>query len=214
MGDVTYRQATAADLRGMGEVYVRAFPDSIRHFYADREPNPQALADLFAIVLAAEPAAAQLAEADGAIAGYCLAPLSLAPIRREAVAHGHLLRLGWRWLSGSYGLGLLALRALVSDKLAAWRHQVGEEPGCEARILSIAVDPVCQGQGIGRRLLAEALARLEGLGAPGVRLEVRPDNAAALGLYERLGFATVGRMADSQGEWLIMLRRPRSTPEN
>jgi [ribosomal protein S18]-alanine N-acetyltransferase len=198
----------------MGEVYVRAFPDSIRHFYADREPNPRALADLFAIVLAAEPEAVRVAEAQGVICGYCLAPLSLAPIRREALAHGHLLRLGWGWLSGGYGLGLLALRVLISDKLAAWRHQVGEEPGSEARILSIAVDPACQGRGLGRRLMADALARFDGLGMPCVRLEVRPENPAALGLYERLGFVTVDRMADSQGDWLVMLRRTRPTPEN
>jgi len=52
----------------------------------------------------------------------------------------------------------------------------------------------------------KGLAYLAACGAPRVRLEVRPDNTAALRLYERLGFATVGRTRDSQGEWLIMIR--------
>ena len=65
--------------------------------------------------------------------------------------------------------------------------------GGEAEIITIAVDPDCRRKGLGRALMnragAEALAR----GAEVVFLEVAEDNAPAIGLYERLGFAPVGR---------------------
>lgn len=45
-----------------------------------------------------------------------------------------------------------------------------------------------RGRGIGRALVAEAEGLLEALGCPKVQLMVRPDNAAARGFYEALGY--------------------------
>ncbi|MFB3977481.1 GNAT family acetyltransferase [Microbacterium proteolyticum] len=45
-----------------------------------------------------------------------------------------------------------------------------------------------RGRGIGRALVAEAERLLEALGCPKVQLMVRPDNAAARGFYEALGY--------------------------
>ncbi|WP_298498031.1 GNAT family N-acetyltransferase [uncultured Maritimibacter sp.] len=60
----------------------------------------------------------------------------------------------------------------------------------EAELLTIAVLPAAQGQGIGRRLLAafEAEAR-----AGTAFLEVAEDNAPARHLYERCGWVEAGR---------------------
>lgn len=54
----------------------------------------------------------------------------------------------------------------------------------------LAADPHRRGRGIGRALVAEAEARLLALGCPKVQLMVRPDNAAARGFYEALGYET------------------------
>ncbi len=58
----------------------------------------------------------------------------------------------------------------------------------------LCVDPECQGQGIGLRLMrfAEAFARRKGCRS--IRLEVYPTAAAAVGLYTRLGYALVGQV--------------------
>ena len=63
----------------------------------------------------------------------------------------------------------------------------------EAEILSIAVDEGERGAGLGRRLLESLLSRLRAVGAQRVHLEVRGSNAAALALYESLGFRTSRR---------------------
>ena len=61
-----------------------------------------------------------------------------------------------------------------------------------ADIMTVAVAPRARGLGLGRRLLDELESRAVGRGAAVVMLEVRADNAAALGLYERSGYVVLG----------------------
>lgn len=76
-------------------------------------------------------------------------------------------------------------------------------PGA-GKILSIAVRKNFRGQGLGRELLNQAIQLLIGEGKSLVRLEVRPDNQAAIRLYESLGFRMIGRLRDLQGPWVVM----------
>ncbi len=62
----------------------------------------------------------------------------------------------------------------------------------DAELLLIATLPDCRGQGIGRALLAAAIAGASDRGALRLHLEVREDNPA-LGFYERQGFERCGR---------------------
>jgi ribosomal-protein-alanine N-acetyltransferase len=68
---------------------------------------------------------------------------------------------------------------------------VGTPRDAEASVHTIGVDPGWQGKGIGRALLRALLARADEHAAP-VYLEVRTDNAAAIGLYEAHDFARIG----------------------
>jgi ribosomal-protein-alanine N-acetyltransferase len=54
--------------------------------------------------------------------------------------------------------------------------------------MTIAVATRAQGQGLGRRLLDALVERALRDGAEYLMLEVRGDNAAARGLYEKAGF--------------------------
>jgi ribosomal-protein-alanine N-acetyltransferase len=63
----------------------------------------------------------------------------------------------------------------------------------EAEILTLAVDPAVQGQGLGAVLVELAAAHVAGKGAETIFLEVAEDNAAARALYARTGFTEIGR---------------------
>ncbi|CCD90101.1 putative Ribosomal-protein-alanine acetyltransferase, RimI-like protein [Bradyrhizobium sp. ORS 285] len=63
----------------------------------------------------------------------------------------------------------------------------------EAEILSVALDPNQRGRGLSRDLLLTHLGHLAGRGVRTVFLEVEENNQPARRLYERAGFATVGR---------------------
>ena len=63
----------------------------------------------------------------------------------------------------------------------------------EAHILNISVVADRQRGGLGRRLLDHLASTAREAGATQLFLEVRPSNAAALALYARAGFETIGR---------------------
>lgn len=58
----------------------------------------------------------------------------------------------------------------------------------EATLFNIAVDPAHQRRGLGRELLEAVIDEVEKRGVATLWLEVRASNAAAIALYESLGF--------------------------
>ncbi len=71
-----------------------------------------------------------------------------------------------------------------------WRQALDE-----AELLLIAVRPEVRGTGLGHQLMGDLLAQARMLGVTKLFLEVREGNSAALSLYQRSGFETVGRRA-------------------
>ena len=57
-----------------------------------------------------------------------------------------------------------------------------------ARVYSVAVDRDLRGRGLARRLIEAAEAAATEAECIELRLEVRPDNAGAIALYESLGY--------------------------
>jgi ribosomal protein S18 acetylase RimI-like enzyme len=64
--------------------------------------------------------------------------------------------------------------------------------------LHIDLLPELQGQGWGRRLIAEVTAALRARGVPGLHLVAAADNAGALAFYDRLGFERLPSEPGSQ----------------
>lgn len=62
----------------------------------------------------------------------------------------------------------------------------------EAHLLNLGVSGSCQGQGIGARLLQNAMATARRGGAKRFLLEVRPSNDKAVALYKNFGFSRIG----------------------
>ena len=77
-----------------------------------------------------------------------------------------------------------AVALMTADGFILVREAAGE-----AEILTLAVAPGARRQGLGRTLVEAAL---EWLGPADLFLEVAADNAAAIALYERTGFARAG----------------------
>jgi ribosomal protein S18 acetylase RimI-like enzyme len=67
-----------------------------------------------------------------------------------------------------------------------------------ARMYSLAVHPRARGQGLGRQLIAASLRRLPAH-IDRLSLEVRRDNAPAVGLYCSVGFVETSRLRDYYG---------------
>jgi [ribosomal protein S18]-alanine N-acetyltransferase len=95
------------------------------------------------------------------------------------------------------------LRGFVIARLAA----------DEAEILTVTVESAWRGRGAGRALISEILRQAAYAGARSMFLEAEDGNAAALGLYRRLGFTTIGerpgyyRRRDGSRALAVVMRR-------
>lgn len=85
----------------------------------------------------------------------------------------------------SGGPGLLG--AVLTTRLAARTGHLAQ----------VAVDPACQGQGMGGRMVRGALAQLGAHGFTHATLLVADDNAAAVRMYAGLGFEEAGRFVSA-----------------
>lgn len=112
--------------------------------------------------------------------------------------------------------GDLALAARVGGKTVGmvWaRLFTASQPGyayldAETPEISLAILPEWRGQGLGKALTQALLRELGRRGYSQVSLSVSPDNTAARGLYQALGFETV-----SEAEGGITMRRQLEKPE-
>jgi ribosomal-protein-alanine N-acetyltransferase len=100
----------------------------------------------------------------------------------------------WRGELGSpYGLYLVIEDGAGIFGHIGVRHVLGE-----LHITTIAVRPEYRRRGHARALIGAALAAYPNAGH--VHLEVRPTNAAAVALYESLGFKTTGHRPRYYGD--------------
>jgi len=199
--------AKLSDVAAIAALFTKSFEESVLHHCGGRLPKPQAMQDIFALVYQAEPEAALLARTTGGKPiGYCFAPTRLTGLWLRALWGGHLLKWIWRWLTGQYGFGLHPVKVIVMNKLAFLHSAMSPVKIADGRILSIAVAPEARGQGVASQLIGAAIDYFENRHVSNVRLEVRPDNPAAIRVYEKWGFVEGGHTMDSQGKWLIMFR--------
>ena len=95
---------------------------------------------------------------------------------------------------------------------------IGRAIADEAELLTLAVAPDRRRGGIGARLVAAFTAEARARGAETAFLEVAADNAAALALYRRHGFAQTGRRpryyTDGPGAPVDALVLCRALPAN
>ncbi len=129
---------------------------------------------------------------------------ALSEIETRAFAADRLSPRSLRRLIGRPSGGL---RVAVTDGEIVGYHLVLTRAGSRvARLYSIAVAAAARGAGVGARLLADAERAARRAGAAHLRLEVRPDNAGAIRLYEQHGYARIGTRPDYYADGADALR--------
>jgi ribosomal-protein-alanine N-acetyltransferase len=91
--------------------------------------------------------------------------------------------------------GAITLLCLDPDD-AAVGFALARVGGDEAELLGVGVAPDRRRRGLARALLREVERRARAAGARRLYLEVAEDNVAALALYGKVGYGTVGRRPD------------------
>lgn len=85
--------------------------------------------------------------------------------------------------------------AVDGEVIVGWCDVIPDVLPARAHVGSLGMGLLAshRGQGLGRQLLTQTLARARDRGLERVELSVLHDNAAAYALYERLGFVVEGR---------------------
>lgn len=94
----------------------------------------------------------------------------------------------------------------VAGGVAGYALALLKRRSTSTRLYSLAIDPGFAGRGVAQKLLAELEARLSARGYAAMTLEVRADNAAAVGLYQRTGWQRTGSIADYYTDGMTALR--------
>ncbi|MGI6318180.1 MAG: GNAT family N-acetyltransferase [Firmicutes bacterium] len=203
------RPASPEDLNQVAALFLESFEETIGHFFKDGPPPAAALEDFFCFLLKEEPEAFWVArqeeKAAKSILGYIVVVADLPFLWRRAFLGGYVFHWAKRFLQGVYGVNIRVACRILQNKFAFWRHSRSMPQYC-SQILSLAVTGNCRGKGLGRKLLENGILYLHKRGKKNIKLEVRPWNKTALGLYSSIGFKPAGTTRDSQGEWLVMVK--------
>lgn len=116
----------------------------------------------------------------------------LARLHAEGFAHG--------WAVADFE-AMLAEHAIVADVLVSQGmfgaivtgFAISRIAMDEAELLTITLDAEVRGKGLSTRLLTHHAGNLRRAGVETLFLDVAEDNETALALYNRLGFAEIGR---------------------
>lgn len=80
----------------------------------------------------------------------------------------------------------------------------GQVFGTEGYVRHLVVEPALRRSGAGRALLDAAAASMRNAGCTRWRLNVKPDNTAAVALYESLGMEILHMCASVRFEWTLL----------
>lgn len=194
-------QGLVSDAREIATIYRAAFPESVQFFFAGK--NPLRLLDLlelsFSMVFHWGGQALVVKDEQGKLVAYCLYSSNKRQPKRDYKA---LLTTALRLVVKINPLEVICLlcnKVVMVVSTKRWTNY----GSATAQILSIAVLPSAQGEGIGTRLLQAVLNQLP---HEGVTLNVRTKNDAGRRLYKSAGFQVCGSTRDYLGEWLMLIR--------
>jgi ribosomal protein S18 acetylase RimI-like enzyme len=189
-------------------IFLDAFRNNVTLVYGDN-PKPDAMIDVWTFAREVEPGGFMAARDDSSLLGYALFTSSVSKLERRAILSGRLIVWMLRAVSGRYGIRWRNIARQVWNKILFVGQSGSFRTKGDAQLLNIAVAPTARGRGVAQALVHAGMHYLSDRGVEEVRLEVMPDNAAAIAAYGSAGFREKGRMRNVHGEWLVMTANPR-----
>lgn len=198
-------KASSEDMNFLIEIFREGFKDELTCIFGEKI-SPQQAIDNFIFCMEVEPEGFLAARENAQVVGYIFVTRSLGKLQRSAVLKGYVFRWFWNFITGKYAISLANILKKVKNKIYFLITSQKFRTSGDAQVVNIAVSEKARGRGIGKLLLEKSLEYLKSSGAKEVRLEVRPDNEAAVKLYQTTGFVERGATMDLKGKWLVMTR--------
>jgi ribosomal protein S18 acetylase RimI-like enzyme len=163
--------------------------------------GPRFLRPLYLRIARSEDSFLLMATSDGEIAGFISGSSDLSGLYKQFMLHE----------------GIPAALMSAPKLVMSWRHVAetlrhgggpasDESSVCE--LLSVAVDPRHQGNGVGGLLVEQFLTETSRRGIEVAQVVVGKDNARAVALYKRAGFVTSQEFEMHRGITSLLMERP------
>jgi ribosomal protein S18 acetylase RimI-like enzyme len=206
--ELEIRPIAADEIEPAVRIFIEAFRDNVALVYGE-EPKPDAMIDVWTFAREVEPGGFIAARDDVGLSGYALFSSSVGKLERRAMLSGRVILWALRALSGRYGVRWRNLARQVWNKILFVGQSGNFRTKGDAQLLNIAVAAAARGRGVAKMLLHAGMRYLAERDVEEVRLEVMPDNDAAIAAYRRSGFTEKGRLRNVHGEWLVMTANPQ-----
>lgn len=200
------REASSQDIKAIVEIFGLSFQGSIKNLL-ESGANWRGIEDFFHPLLTSSQVLFYVVEEEGTLCGYLVILIHIRFFWWEVMKRGYPLFWLKNLLLGRYGIPIKSLYRLLGNKVSFLSFALKRGRQEMAQILSIGIHPQYRRKGHAKTLLLRGLEDLRREGVPSVKLEVRPENRGALHLYEGLGFKVKSDYEDSQGLWLVMVKR-------
>jgi ribosomal protein S18 acetylase RimI-like enzyme len=200
---VTIRNAVESDAPAVARLHADQISEGFLSFL-----GPRFLARLYRRIIRHPGSFLLVADLRGHVVGFIAGSTDVRGLYRRFVVRDGIpaagsaaprLIVGWRQVVETLGHG-------TSDGASA-----GSSSGMGAELLSVAVAPDRQGQGLGRMLVASFLHELDGRSCPSGHVVVGTGNVGAIALYERCGFVIAERFELHAGTPSLLMRWDRPT---
>jgi ribosomal protein S18 acetylase RimI-like enzyme len=192
-----------AEIEPAVRIFLDAFAPNVRALYGD-PPRPDAMVDVWTFARETEPGGFLGAHDGSSLLGYALFTSSVGRLERRALLSGRVVLWALRALGGRYGIRWSTIARQLWNKMLFIGTSGRFRSHGDAQLLNIAVASAARGRGVAKALVREGLRYLARRGVAEVRLEVQPDNTAAIAAYRSNGFIERGRMRNIHGEWMVM----------
>ncbi|MGB4072187.1 GNAT family N-acetyltransferase/peptidase C39 family protein [Pseudomonas sp.] len=140
--------------------------------------------------------------------------LPLLELEHHCFSHDRLSPRSFHWMISRAHARLIVAQG--AEQLLGYALVLFHRGTSLARLYSLAIAPQARGLGVGQQLLEQAESAALEHDCAYLRLEVRPDNLAAIRLYERNGyrrFAVVSDYYEDHADALRLEKRIRQHPQ-
>lgn len=196
--------AETRHIEQVADIFCEAFLDSINFFTRVNEDVKNAIKEMFNLLLLVYGQGFMVAIEENEVCGYIVMVDNIKKLWFKAITTGFFLKMAYWLVSRKIVLDGKNLLKIIKNKIFYMKFEVSTPPS--AQILSIAVAQKYRQMGIGKSLVKAGIDFIDSLCIKRIKLEVRPENTAALTTYKRFGFKQIGKTKDLQGNWLIMVR--------
>lgn len=193
MNEITIRPMVISEIKQVVIIHLRTFEGFFLSFL-----GPKFLKELYRAIVEDSGGVAFIAENNEGMLGFVAGSINIRELYRNMIRK-HLFRFAWASMGAFLRKPTIFFRLVRALRMPSQKEAI---PNCST-LMSIAVLPEAQGNGIGKRLVYTFIDEIRNKKGECVVLTTDRDNNEAVNqFYIKLGFSILRTYATPEGRWI------------